>query len=416
MENEIVKFLLILLIAPLLQLVAMSFTTAKRWSNHALIRNELIVICIFYQSTFGWLIWLLPITAEIFIELASLRGLIRLDNQSLETDYLYSDFFESFTPDDEAIRYYTEGDFNGLIADTTNLNSSNVDQVMLLGQTERAKKRSIKEINEIMDRSQTNKYEYFLNKLGITKNDKVLEIGFGKGDFMRFLRSKGILNASGISVSISQVNHMKSLGFDVHHIDMWDIPKHPELHGKFDAVIMNGCMEYFLTWSDPRDKYQQVFNNIKQLLNPNSHLKKVGITCIHTKRTISEQPNLYNKWMQFFLYSGNSAISGPFKEDGLTKYALKENFQIIYQENRVLDYYLYSHFIACLWEKKPLTIVSKLLKKSIPLLICYPHYLHTVYSYTGFGIFGAPWIWQFTKQKDGYIPSDHMWIGLELKD
>ena len=415
MEDEIFKFLLILLIAPLVQLIMLRFTTAKRWSNHALVRNELIVLCLFYQYTFGWKIWILPILAEFFIEWASLRGYIRFDNPSLDTDYIYSDFFESFTPDDETIRYYTEGDYNGLIANTINLDSTNINEVMRIGKEIRTKKRSIKEIDDIMNQTQIKKFEYILNQLGVRENDKVLEVGFGKGDFLKFLRGKGI-NASGINVSIVQVDHMKSLGFDVHHVDIWDIPNYPELHGKFDAVVLNGCMEYFLKWSDSRDKYQKLFNIIKKLLNPKSSIKKVSITCIHTKRTIPEQPNFYNKWKQFFLSTGNSCASTPFKEDGLTKYALRENFQVISQENRVLDYYLYSNFIAALWEKKPFTIVWKLVKNAIPLLICYPHYLHTIYAYTGFWMFGAPWIWQFTQQKDGYIPTDHLWIELQLKD
>ena len=143
------------------------------------------------------------------------------------------------------------------------------------------------------------------------------------------------------------------------------------------------------------------------------------VTTIHSADDANHPPNSYDRFCGYWLWAGNDGHY-PFKRDGLTQYATRVGFEVQDQENRWLDYFLYSVIWSILYcAKNPVRgathrqwgrRVTRILK-AIPLLIADPHFVHSYLCYTPRkNIRFFPWMWQFLQQRDGWTPTTHEWI------
>lgn len=78
-----------------------------------------------------------------------------------------------------------------------------------------------------------------------SKEDFLLDIGFGKGNLMRQLRQNGFCNVFGLDPSLESVERMKEEGFDVYLGSIFNEAKEP-LQKKFDYVFLIDVLEHLL--------------------------------------------------------------------------------------------------------------------------------------------------------------------------
>jgi len=190
-----------------------------------------------------------------------------------------------FTINDKGNSNLTEGLY------LKNLNDSN--SVMSI---EEAKKLDPKEANE-------NKYKKMFLELNIPtheyKNIKLLDIGCGNGDFIKYCKTIGI-QASGLSISAQQIIELKNQGFDVHLGSYRELQK--QFIHQYDIITFWGSLEH-ITNSYPcsesgikkADKMlETIFTHCKQYYKLTSPYKYVFNTTIHLNKRVCNTFNIYN--------------------------------------------------------------------------------------------------------------------------
>ena len=237
--------------------------------------------------------------------------------------------------------------------------------------------------------TENRKFEYICKKCNIHSGMKILEIGFGECDFLKYIRTNYGINPVGLSIALEQVKNAKKLGFEAHCLDAWDIT---EEIGKYDLIIQCGNLEYIVLIGESNEKYKDYCDIIKTILNPGG---KYFITCCH--QNDNYKLSFVERMKAYILWAGNDG-GYPYGKDGFTKYAKKSGFKVLYQEDRTLDYYineiLYFSFIRC--NKKCHTIIDLSLFKALLLTIASPYF---IYSYITFQpskyLPIVPFAWEF---------------------
>lgn len=89
--------------------------------------------------------------------------------------------------------------------------------------------------------------DYIRQRMKIPDKGAILEIGFGGAEILAYAKALGF-SATGFEIGIDYVIFARSLGLDVHLIDVSSATI-PDLFDSFDAVIANEVMEHV---QDPR--------------------------------------------------------------------------------------------------------------------------------------------------------------------
>ena len=147
-----------------------------------------------------------------------------------------------------------------------------------------------------------NKYIKFFMDLNIPKEEyskiKILDIGCGNGDFIKYCKSIGI-QASGMSISKNQVKELKDQGFDV-YLGSYRELQH-QFIGKYDIITCWGCLEH-ITDSYPCSKsgekkakqiLKQMMDCFKQYYKSNSEYKYFFNTTLHFNPKFCDTLNAY---------------------------------------------------------------------------------------------------------------------------
>jgi 2-polyprenyl-3-methyl-5-hydroxy-6-metoxy-1,4-benzoquinol methylase len=147
-----------------------------------------------------------------------------------------------------------------------------------------------------------NKYMKFFMDLNIPKSEyskiKLLDIGCGNGDFIKYCKSIGI-EASGISISKNQVKEIVNQGFDAHLGSYRELQK--QFIGKYDIITAWGCLEH-ITDSYPCSKsgekkaknmLKKIINNFKQYYKTDSEYKYFFNTTLHINKKYCDTINVY---------------------------------------------------------------------------------------------------------------------------
>ena len=416
------------------------FTNTKRFSLQAYIMNIAVVYSIYlFYITRKSKVFIIPIVIRaVFFIINITYGNLQ---KYLTTDYLYSDFFENLINNNKCLQYYTEGDFIGLFPFTTT-NVTSEEEFKIIDSCSKIYYNALKNGKSdifnlsLQEKAQDNKFKWIVEKLGITSQSKVLELGFGKIDLMKYIRDNTGATVEGTNLSLKQIKKAEENGFKCYNIEHRDISKNFDVLDKYDVIITNGTIEYLDNMGDDTKKiYTDFSDSIYELLNPGG---KWYTTTIHINDNILERKtdnwsgvrdllpyylkndnsfmNLYNVYM---LALGNEGAY-PIGKDGLTKWFSKDKFNVIFQEDRTIDYLLSSfNWLICQISKYNNTTLVEKLHSSLKHLICYlvtPSYLESYicYIYTNNHLY-QPWLWQFIRQPNGYRPVTHYWIITQKK-
>lgn len=381
-------------------IVTYGFTNTKVFSIRAMIRNLSILIPIVYGIRYIWV----PILLEITIEFFKYYG-YGIDKY-IATTYLYNDYFRENTKRYPILSNLTEGNYDGLLGiDMTDYSQENLKRVR--DWTNKTYYESLsnpssyftdlkgkKHDASIKYESENKKFEYICQKCNIKPGMKILEIGFGECDFLKYIRDHYGIKPVGVSIAIEQVENARAIGFEAHCLDMWDIT---EEIGKYDLVIQCGNLEYALIFGEKYEKYKDYCNIIKKILNPRG---KHFITCIHINPEF--EYSLIDKIKCYILWAGNDGYF-PKGKDGYTKYAEQCGFKLIYQEDRTFDYYindlLYFSFLRCS-DGKCHTIVEPInFLRALFLTIAGPYFIYSYFSYQPSQYLPiVPFLWEFEPQ------------------
>ena len=87
----------------------------------------------------------------------------------------------------------------------------------------------------------------------ITKNDKILDIGCGKGDFIKLLKSKGF-SAVGTEYSKFACRELKSQGFEIHN---GDVAKGLLEGNTYDTIVSSSVIEHVYS---PKSFLKSIYN------------------------------------------------------------------------------------------------------------------------------------------------------------
>ena len=421
-EDNIYMLILVVLI---IQIICTTMTNTKKFSIQAFLRNLLwgySLYQIYYTKNILWLF--VPIIMNMLY-----NGLIdyklKLKIQPyITTEYLYNDFFEYVVENDKNLNYYTEGSYGDLLnINTLDLSKKNINKIMNWGEEQYNNAfldKTIVDLNNkkidisnIANKGQEYKFKWIVDNLNINKNSKVLELGFGKLDLMKYIRINTGAEVVGCNLCKEHVDDARKNGFEAHQINHKHLDKHINKLGKFDIIITNGTLEY-LENRNSSNIYDEFMKNVNKLLNKGGKWYTTTIHynkyyCILDKYLDVNYYNLYN------LAQGNEG-GYPKYPDGLTGYSKNNNLKVIKQENRWLDYYIYSIIWYCCYIKFYKNYKNKfsLFIKDLNVYIASPNYLESYLCYIPFKnmYYYQPWLWQFI-YKDGCVPTYHQWIIFE---
>ena len=417
----------------LIQIISTHLTNTQGFSIQAYIRNILIGFSIYYIYLTGNPLWILmPIVFQLGLNLFFYVIKTRLQSD-LTVEYLYNDYFEYVVTKDKTMSYYTEGSFTNIIGiDTLDTSTKNVKFMMNYGKKAYESgcmkyRNTCLELPKIMKLGQVEKFKWITENLGIKSGVRVLEIGFGKLDLMRFIRDSGA-DVVGINISTEHVKNAKKEGFNAYVHSFMDLDKASvrKKLGVFDVIITNGSLEYLVNLMTPK-QIDKVFYNFGR--NINRLLVKGGrwyTTTLHLNDSTFDRKKqnpdtlLYNYMVGYPLLFGNSG-GYPINRDGLTKNVVKAGFRVNVQENRWLDYYI-TTIIWYIYYKEKLRNMStgdkiKYILKNINLFIAAPNFIESYLCYGPNNYNYHPWLWQFIARKDNkyQAPVSHEWIIFEKK-
>ena len=404
-------FLLVLITVLIQLLITYFYTNTKEFSYRALIRNLSFVICIYLSIKLNkYYILLIPIILEIILEYAKIKGIYI--EKYIATKYQYNDYWRDINEIDPLYSNFSEGNYDNIIGlNTKDHSQENIKKIadwckIIYDESLLYKNKYLYDINgnkhngfELKLRTDYNKFKLIANICKIKPNMKILEIGFGEGDFMIYIKKNYNIDVVGVSISSEQVKIMKSKGFKAYCLNSWDMTS--ELLGTYDLILQCGNLEYVKCTGDSNDIYIKYSNIIKNLLNKNG---KYFITCIHLNNNFKKKYwSIYDYINCYILWSGNDGYY-PHGKDGFSKYAESVGLKNIYQEDRTNDYLIttviFMSYLQCMKNNKCFnSITFKNLFNSIIKTIAGPYYLHTYLCYSPTSNFyWLPWQWEFIPQ------------------
>jgi cyclopropane fatty-acyl-phospholipid synthase-like methyltransferase len=412
MNTYTILFLLFLAIITLQLIVTYQFTYAKYFSTRALVRNVSIGIAVYFAvTTQKYYLLLIPIFVEIVIELLKLKG-IYIDKY-VATIYQFSDLFRELNINDNIYSNLSEANYDNVLGfSTTDYSQENIKKVLdwsihIYNKSYNEKNELLTDMNgkeheatALKKLTDNGKFKYICEKCEIKPGMRILEIGFGEGDFMKYIHENYGIKPIGVNISSEQVNLIKEMGFEAFAMDGWQMT--PEKIGTFDLILQCGNCEYIRCVGESSEKYYKYASVIKPLLNSNG---KYFVTCIHENKHFNEFNFTWFDYLKcYLLWSANDG-GYPRSKIDMSKYVEKAGLKNIYQEDRTIDYWIsyviWMSYFRCRKEKKCMNTMSmEGLSKALFKTIAGPYYLHAYLCYTPNNYYyWIPWMWQFVPQE-----------------
>jgi len=406
---KISGLLIIIILIILIQLfVTYLMTNTKEFSYRALIRNLSIGISIYLTIIYKNLLFLLiPFILEILLEYMKYKGYYI--EKYIATKYQYSDYWREINKNDSLFSNFSEGNYDNILGfNTKDHSQDNLQRILdwsrkVYSDSLEYKMPYLIDYNgkkhyavELKKKTDDAKFKLITDICKIKPGMRILEIGFGEGDFMLYLRDHYNINAVGVSISCEQVNLVKGRGFTAYCMNSWNMTE--EVLGKYDLILQCGNLEYIRCTGDPEEKYTDFSSIIYSLLKPKG---KYFVTCIHFNEQFKSF-SLYDYINCYILWSGNDG-SYPRGSDSFAKYANKAGLKKLYQEDRTNDYFIttviFMSYLQCMKNKCVNSISSYGLLNALIKTIAGPYYLHTYLCYSPTKNFdNLPWQWEFIPQ------------------
>jgi len=394
-------------------IITYGYTNSKHFSIRALIRNLSIALAIFFAvKTQKWWIVMIPLLLEILIETLKFNGFHF--EKYIATEYQYNDYWREVVKANPILSNFTEANYDSIFGlNTRDRSSENIKRIddwcrHVYAQSLKEKGTHVPgtdiDLFTLKKRTDDAKFELLLSKYPIHSGMRILEIGFGEGDFMNYIYEHYGIRPVGVSLANEQVELVKSRGFEAHTMDSWDMT--PEVLGTYDLIIQCGNLEYIMcSGEDPQKVYTKYCAIINRLLNPGG---KYVITCIH----INEH---FGKWRIsdymhcYFLWSGNDGHY-PLSSDGFSKYANTSGLLTKYREDRTNDYYIASALffssLQCSSGQCNTSYNTYDVMKALIKTIAGPYFAHTYACYMATSSYEwQPFMWEFIPQKkeEGWV-------------
>jgi len=272
-------------------------------------------------------------------------------------------------------------------------------------------------------KAQSDKFEYASKQLNLDPGMWVIDIGCGCGDWLDYLRSKG-MNVVGINITGVQVNICRSRGLDVVWINWKDIEKNEQLrkrlYRKFDAVTFWDTVEHYVPMKDrhnvtaQNDIYSNMFSLAHKLIRPDSKSQKVFISCLHQRRNILQQKMSLKKLKtMYYIYLLDTFHSGYYPDgemDQLVQNA-KNYFKLEHRLDTTMDYYMTSVL-------EPTHFGTHQFKWSVKRIVLAVLFLLTDYCWLQRIIWykSSIWMWQFDKNNIENSDMTHWWLTFKHTD
>jgi cyclopropane-fatty-acyl-phospholipid synthase len=124
------------------------------------------------------------------------------------------------------------------------------------------------DFSKTLEEAQRAKHEFMAEELSIKEGSKVLDMGCGWGQFLKFMKEKKA-NAIGLTLSDGQYEACKKNGFNVFIKDVRTVK--PEDFGSFDAIVSVGAFEHFCSLEEyqagkQEEVYKSFFKTVSDLL------------------------------------------------------------------------------------------------------------------------------------------------------
>ena len=253
----------------------------------------------------------------------------------------------------------------------------------------------------LYEEAQTRQAEVLLDRAGVRKANRVLDIGCGYGRILKTAEARSA-KAWGITVSPEQVRRNTKAGLNTRLQDY----KHlgAEWDGQFDAVIANGSLEHFVQPADAvsgRDDviYRHLFATVHRLLAPSVSGGRFVTTAIHfgdrpDPRDWLKPPSAFAWGSPEFHWSRlNRSYGGWYPVPGQLAACADGLFRLVHEEDGTEDYRLTSE--ACLTAVRARLRSSRLLSvgwAALPAFLRRP--VHTVRMLRCM-LGSESWNWQF---------------------
>ncbi|MEM6927652.1 MAG: glycosyltransferase [Myxococcota bacterium] len=269
------------------------------------------------------------------------------------------------------------------------------------------------------DQAQIDKFEHAWAQLRLEPGMCVLDCGCGCGDWLSWLRGRGI-EVVGINITPAQVDVCRSRGLDVLLSD-WkavadDEAQMARLEGRFDAVTFWDTVEHYVPMRLRMDRpaqnaiYQKMFAFANRLLRPDSPSGRVFISCLHMRYGVSRMPfGLRKMRLLFMAYILDKFHSGCYPSAPLDQLvANAPDFSLVERKDTTLDYYMTSKLEATHFGRHHFAWTPERFAALAWLPIADPFWAQ---RYLWFGIEG--WMDQFDEDDLDNSPVIHWWLTLE---
>lgn len=190
------------------------------------------------------------------------------------------------------------------------------------------------------------KYQHVAGFLGLKSGMKIIDLGCGYGDWLKYCRDEIGCEVVGVNISPEQAEFARSVyGLEV-YTHSWDEILRSEalqkrLYGKFDAVTAMDTMEHWVTMEHRNDPaaqnaiYASATAMMAKLLNPGSDSSRVYLSLLHQVRRKRSLKFYFWSYLMDKFYSGHY----PFEDEG-PAVACRPWFNVVHIEDRTEDYRL----------------------------------------------------------------------------
>lgn len=203
------------------------------------------------------------------------------------------------------------------------------------------------------EQAQQAQVEWLLDQAHCQRGSRILEFGCGNGRLLQAAGERGA-KAVGVNVSRLQVEHCRSRGLDARLLNYREIDD--SWTGRFDAVILNGCIEHFVQAADvlagrSDEIYRELFQICHRVIDPASPSRRMVNTTIHlneytpklTPEEAVKRPFAFPLFSDKFHYAMvTRCFGGSYPRPGQFERCAAPYFRLAHEVDGTMDYHLTS--------------------------------------------------------------------------
>lgn len=265
--------------------------------------------------------------------------------------------------------------------------------------------------------AQIDKFDYAIEQLGLEPGMRVCDIGCGCGDWLAYLRDKG-MEVAGVNITQRQVDECRSRGLEVYCSNWKDVDGDAELreklYGRFDAVTFWDTVEHYvpMRYVVNRDKtdaiYRDMYRLAHDLIREDSPCGRVFISCLHMRKTLrGYAPSLETLRSLVYCYLLDKFHSGCYPSGARDELVLnaKPRFDLIHRRDTTMDYYMTSVLEPTHFGRHKFKWNGKRLRLALWTVLADPFWFHRLLWFTL-----ENWMFQFDPDDIDNSDVVHWWL------